>query len=74
MVIVDATVWIGYLRGDDNRETGWLETHLTQQPLGSPTLLCVRYCREFVMTESFLKPAAISCGSMSSRPADWSSL
>jgi predicted nucleic acid-binding protein len=41
MVIVDATVWIGYLRGDDNRETGWLETHLTRQPIGLTDLtLC----------------------------------
>ena len=56
MVIVDATVWIGYLRGDDNRETDWLETHLTWQPIGLTDLtLCevlqgVRDNREFSQT------------------------
>lgn len=41
MVIVDATVWIDYLRGDQNPTTQWLEKHLTQQPLGLTDLtLC----------------------------------
>ena len=29
MVIVDATVWIDYLRGDENPQTRWLENQLT---------------------------------------------
>src|SRR5579863_1808947 len=41
MVIVDATVWIDYLRGEDNLETLWLQSQLTQQPLGLTDLsLC----------------------------------
>ncbi len=34
MVIVDTTVWIDYLRGDENAETLWLESELTRQRLG----------------------------------------
>jgi predicted nucleic acid-binding protein len=34
MVIVDATVWIDYLRGDENPQTEWLENQLTLQPIG----------------------------------------
>lgn len=41
MVIVDATVWIDYLRGGDNAATRWLEQRLTLQPLGLTDLtLC----------------------------------
>jgi len=41
MVIVDATVWIDYLRGDENPATRWLEKRLTEQPLGLTDLtLC----------------------------------
>ena len=41
MVIVDATVWIDYLRGDDNAATRWLERRLTLQPIGLTDLtLC----------------------------------
>jgi predicted nucleic acid-binding protein len=41
MVIVDATVWIDYLRGDENPATEWLENRLTLQPIGSTDLtLC----------------------------------
>jgi len=41
MVIVDATVWIDYLRGDENPETRWLERQLTTRPLGLTDLtLC----------------------------------
>jgi hypothetical protein len=56
MVIVDATVWIDYLRGKNNLETQWLESHLTQQPIGLADLtLCevlqgVRNHREFSYT------------------------
>lgn len=34
MVIVDATVWIDYLRGDKNPQTAWLENQLTVQRIG----------------------------------------
>ncbi|MGO9126611.1 MAG: PIN domain nuclease [Terriglobales bacterium] len=41
MVIVDATVWIDYLRGDENPATRWLESQLTRQPIGLTDLtLC----------------------------------
>lgn len=41
MVVVDATVWIDYLRGDENPATRWLESQLTRQPLGLTDLtLC----------------------------------
>jgi predicted nucleic acid-binding protein len=41
MVIVDTTVWIDYLRGDDNLETRWLERELQRQRLGLTDLnLC----------------------------------
>ncbi|HYA22811.1 MAG TPA: PIN domain nuclease [Terriglobales bacterium] len=41
MVIVDATVWIDYLRGDENPATLWLDKHITQQRLGLTDLtLC----------------------------------
>jgi len=41
VVIVDATVWIDYLRGDDNPATRWLDRQLTHQPLGLTDLtLC----------------------------------
>lgn len=39
MVIVDSTAWIDYLNGVNNRETGWLDTHLDQQRLGITTLI-----------------------------------
>jgi predicted nucleic acid-binding protein len=31
LVIVDTTVWIGYLRGEENPETLWLERELQRQ-------------------------------------------
>ncbi|HEY6763890.1 MAG TPA: PIN domain nuclease [Candidatus Sulfotelmatobacter sp.] len=34
MVIVDSTVWIDYLRGTENAETGWLDGQLQRQRLG----------------------------------------
>jgi predicted nucleic acid-binding protein len=39
MVIVDATVWIDYLRGTDNPETIWLDQELTRQRLGLTDLI-----------------------------------
>lgn len=53
MVVVDATVWIDYLRGGENPATHWLDSQLTRQPLGLTDLtLCevlqgVRGDREF---------------------------
>jgi len=41
MVIVDASVWIDYLRGDESPETQWLDKELTHQPLALTDLtLC----------------------------------
>lgn len=34
MVIVDTTVWIDYLGGVSNAETGWLDRALGVQPIG----------------------------------------
>ncbi len=39
MVIVDTTVWIDYLRGDDNPETVWLDHELKRQRLGLTDLI-----------------------------------
>jgi len=39
MVIIDTTVWIDYFRGSENRETNWLDAHLTQQRLGLTDLI-----------------------------------
>ena len=53
MVVVDATVWIDYLRGNENSATRWLESEVMEQPLGLTDLtLCevlqgVRDEREF---------------------------
>ncbi|HEX8815209.1 MAG TPA: PIN domain nuclease [Terriglobales bacterium] len=53
MVIIDATVWIDYLRGEDNAATGWLERQLTLQRLGLTDLTLrevlqgIRYEGEF---------------------------
>ena len=41
MVIVDTTVWIDYLQGADNAETGWLNAELDRQRLGlTDIILC----------------------------------
>lgn len=41
MVIVDASVWVEYLRGTDVPETRWLDRNLSLQPLGITDLtLC----------------------------------
>jgi predicted nucleic acid-binding protein len=39
VVIVDTTVWIDYLRGADNPETGWLDRELQRQRLGLTDLI-----------------------------------
>ena len=39
MVIVDTTVWVDYLRGDDSPETTWLDRELQNQPLGLTDLI-----------------------------------
>ena len=41
MVLVDASVWVDYLRGSATPQTGWLDRHLGVQPLGLTDLtLC----------------------------------
>jgi predicted nucleic acid-binding protein len=39
MVIVDTTVWIDYLRGENNPETRWLDRELHIQRLGLTDLI-----------------------------------
>jgi predicted nucleic acid-binding protein len=39
MVIVDTTVWVDYLRGQDTRETDWLDRELERQRLGLTDLI-----------------------------------
>lgn len=39
MVIVDTTVWIDYLRGDENLETRWLDKELQRRRLGLTDLI-----------------------------------
>ena len=41
MIIVDTTVWIDYLRGAKNPQTGWLDRELTHQRFGlTDHILC----------------------------------
>ena len=60
MVIVDATVWIDYLRGDKSSQMQWLGRQLTVQPIGLTDLtLCevlqgVRGESEFLMVREDL--------------------
>lgn len=39
MVIVDTTVWVDYLRGDQNLETQWLHLEVERQRLGLTDLI-----------------------------------
>jgi len=39
MVVIDTTVWIDYLRGDENAETVWLDGELDRQRLGLTDLI-----------------------------------
>jgi predicted nucleic acid-binding protein len=39
MVIIDTTVWIDYLRGNENLETRWLDRELQRQRLGLTDLI-----------------------------------
>lgn len=39
MVVVDTTVWIDFLRGNDNLETAWLERELRRQRPGLTDLI-----------------------------------
>lgn len=39
MVIVDTTVWVDYLRGAQNPETGWLNVELDHRRLGLTDLI-----------------------------------
>ena len=41
MVLVDASVWVNYLRGTSTRQCEWLDRHLGSEPLGLTDLtLC----------------------------------
>jgi predicted nucleic acid-binding protein len=39
LVIVDTTVWIDYLRNQQNAETDWLDRHLTRGRIGLTNLI-----------------------------------
>jgi predicted nucleic acid-binding protein len=39
MVIIDTTVWIDYLRGNNTPQTAWLERETMRQPLGLTDLI-----------------------------------
>jgi predicted nucleic acid-binding protein len=39
MVIIDTTVWVDYLRGEQNGETEWLNLELERQRLGLTDLI-----------------------------------
>lgn len=39
MVIVDTTVWVDYLRGQENAETNWLHKELDHQRIGLTDLI-----------------------------------
>jgi hypothetical protein len=39
MVLIDTTVWIDYLRGNENAETAWLDRELNRQRLGLTDLI-----------------------------------
>jgi predicted nucleic acid-binding protein len=39
MTIVDTTVWVDYLRGTPNPQTGWLDRELNRQRLGLTDLI-----------------------------------
>ncbi len=39
MVIVDTTVWVDYLRGDENPETNWLHQELDRRRIGLTDLI-----------------------------------
>jgi predicted nucleic acid-binding protein len=69
MVIVDTTVWVDYLRGDENPETRWLDRELQRQRLGlTDLILCevlqgVRERRQFErVREDLAKFAVFSNG------------
>jgi predicted nucleic acid-binding protein len=53
MVIVDTTVWIDYLRGDDNPETLWLRRELTRQRLGLTDLILCEVLQGIPDQDSF---------------------
>ncbi len=55
MVIVDATVWIDYLRGNENPQTEWLEQQLTRQPIGLADLTLCEVLQGVRAESEFLK-------------------
>lgn len=61
MVIVDTTVWVDYLRGDENPETNWLHKELDRRRIGlTDLILCevlqgIRDDIEFVKVQRDLR-------------------
>jgi predicted nucleic acid-binding protein len=58
MVIVDTTVWIDYLRGDDTPEALWLHRELTQQRLGLTDLILCEVLQGIPDQDSFTRVQA----------------
>jgi predicted nucleic acid-binding protein len=55
MVIVDTTVWIDYLRGTGNAETGWLERELQLRRLGLTDLILCEVLQGIRDQNTFVK-------------------
>jgi predicted nucleic acid-binding protein len=58
MVIVDTTVWIDYLRGDDTPETFWLHRELRKQRLGLTDLILCEVLQGIPDQDSFTRVQA----------------
>lgn len=60
MVIVDTTVWIDYLSGDETPQTAWLDRELTQQRLGlTDLILCEIDHRLTVRSAAITTPSPV---------------
>ena len=55
MVIVDTTVWIDYLRGDENPETSWLEGNLSRRRLALTDLILCEVLQGFQDSDEFAR-------------------
>jgi hypothetical protein len=55
MVIIDTTVWVDYLRGDENPETSWLEGNLSRQRLGLTDLILCEVLQGFQDSDEFAR-------------------
>jgi predicted nucleic acid-binding protein len=53
MVIVDTTVWIDYLRGNENPEAIWVDRNLTHQRLGLTDLILCEVLQGIRKVDSF---------------------